>query len=68
VTPVQIAQFHRGQRYQILPAYSQKGILSARVFQGSTDGLFFEDFRDNRETNLASALHQITSIWKDAAA
>ena len=25
-TPVQIAQFHRGQRYQILPAYPQDGI------------------------------------------
>jgi transposase len=44
VTPVQIAQFHRGDRYQILPAYSQNGILLARVFQGSTDSEVFEDF------------------------
>jgi hypothetical protein len=27
VAPVQIAKFHRGRRYQILPAYSQDGIL-----------------------------------------
>lgn len=39
-----MAQFHRGQRYQILPAYCQQGILLARVFQGSTDAAFFEDF------------------------
>lgn len=44
VTPVKIARFQREQRYQILPAYSQDGILLARVFQGSTDSVFFEDF------------------------
>jgi len=33
VSPVQIARFHRGQRYQILPAYSQNGILLARMFR-----------------------------------
>ena len=44
VAPVQIAKFHRGRRYQILPAYSQDGILLARVFQGSTDSEVFEDF------------------------
>ena len=44
VTPVQVAQFHRGQRYQILPAYCVDGILLARVFQGSTDSAAFEDF------------------------
>lgn len=43
-TPVRIADFHRGQRYQILPAYTQDGILLSRVFQGSTDGAVFEDF------------------------
>jgi len=43
-TPVQIADFHRGQRYQILPAYTQDGILLSRLFQGSTDGAVFEDF------------------------
>jgi transposase len=43
-TPVQVASFHRGQRYQILPAYTQDGILLSRVFQGSTDRAVFEDF------------------------
>jgi hypothetical protein len=44
VTPVKIARFRREQRYQILPTYSQDGILLARVFQGSTDSVVFEDF------------------------
>ncbi|OQD86930.1 hypothetical protein PENSOL_c082G07324 [Penicillium solitum] len=43
-TPVQVSKFHRDQRYQILPAYTQDGILLSRVFQGSTDALLFEDF------------------------
>lgn len=44
VTPVQISQFHRGQRYQILPAYAQDGVVLSQVFQGSTDAVVFEDF------------------------
>jgi transposase len=44
ITPVQIAQFQREKRYQILPAYTQDGIILARVFQGSTDSEVFEDF------------------------
>jgi transposase len=44
VTPVQIAQFQRGQRYHILPAYTQNGILLSRIFQGTTDSAVFEDF------------------------
>jgi transposase len=32
VTPVQISQFHRDRRYQILPAYTQDGIILARIF------------------------------------
>jgi hypothetical protein len=44
VTPVQIAKFHRDQRHQILPAYSQNGILLLRIFQGTTDSTVFEDF------------------------
>jgi len=46
VTPVKVARFHRAQRYQILPAYTQDGVLLARVFQGSTDSTVFEDFID----------------------
>ena len=44
VTPVQVDQFHRGKRYQILPAYCQDGLLLAKVFQGITDTEVFEDF------------------------
>ena len=44
VSPVQVIQFRRGQRYQILPAYSQNGVLLARVFQGPTNSDVFEDF------------------------
>lgn len=43
-TPIQIAKLHRGRRYQILPAYTQDGILLSRVFQGTTEGDIFEDF------------------------
>jgi hypothetical protein len=44
VTPDQVCQFHQGQRCQILPAYAQNGIILSRIFQGSTNALFFEDF------------------------
>lgn len=44
VAPVQVSEFHHDRRYQILPAYSQDGIILSRIFQGSTDGPMFEDF------------------------
>ena len=44
VSPIQVSQFHRDQRYQILPAYSQDRIVFSRVFRGSTDTTVFEDF------------------------
>jgi transposase len=44
VAPVQVAKFHRDQRYQILPAYTQDGVLFSSVFQGSTDSAVFEDY------------------------
>ncbi|KAJ3456616.1 hypothetical protein MRS44_016639 [Fusarium solani] len=44
VTPVQMDRFHRDQRYQILPAYTQKGILHYQIFPGSTDSVVFEEF------------------------
>jgi hypothetical protein len=44
LTPVQVAQFHRDQRYQILPAYAQDGIVLSRVFRGTTDSVVYEDF------------------------
>jgi hypothetical protein len=44
VTPVQVAQFQHEQRYQILPVYTQDGVILVHVFQGSTDGAVFEEF------------------------
>jgi transposase len=44
VTPVQVSKFHRGQRYQILPAYTQDGVILSRIFKGSTDAKVFESF------------------------
>jgi transposase len=44
VAPVEVTRFHRDRRYQILPAYTQDGVLLSRVFQGSTDGALFEDY------------------------
>jgi transposase len=44
VTPIQISKFQREKRYQILPAYTQDGIIFAHVFQGSTDSTVFEDY------------------------
>jgi transposase len=44
ITPSQVTKFHRDQRYQILPAYAQDGVILSRVFQGSNDASVFEDF------------------------
>jgi transposase len=44
VSPVQVTAFHRDSRYHILPAYTQDVILFSRVFQGTTDGIVYEDF------------------------
>jgi hypothetical protein len=44
IAPSQVAKFHHDQRYQILPAYAQDGVVLSRVFQGSTDASVFEDF------------------------
>lgn len=46
VVALQVAKFHRDQRYRIESAYGQDGIVLSRVFQGSTDGTLFEDFID----------------------
>lgn len=39
-----MSQFHSDERYQILSAYAQDGIVLSRVFRGSTDATVFEDF------------------------
>lgn len=43
-TPVKRACFQRGQRYQILPAYTCDGVLEVDIFLGSTDASIFENF------------------------
>jgi transposase len=40
----QVTNTRRGDRYQILPAYTQDGVLLARIFKGTTDRLTFEDY------------------------
>lgn len=42
--PLQVAHFHRDQRYQILPAYAKTGIVLSRVSRGPTDATAFKDF------------------------
>ena len=44
IAPTQVAKFHRDQRYQILPAYAQDGVVFSKVFRGSTDAFVFEEF------------------------
>jgi transposase len=44
VTPIKVSRFQREKRYQILPAYTQDGVIFARVYEGTTDSTFFEDF------------------------
>jgi hypothetical protein len=44
VTPIKVAQYQRESQYQILPAYTQDGILLSRVFQGSTDSAVIENY------------------------
>ena len=41
---MKINRLSRDVRYQILPAYTLNGILLARVYTGSTDAAWFEDF------------------------
>lgn len=43
-TPVQVEEFDREQRLQILTAYTQSGVKLARIYPGSTDAVIFEDF------------------------
>jgi transposase len=42
--PRQVKRLHRGQRLQILPAYTQDGIIHFRVYEGTTDAEIFENF------------------------
>lgn len=44
MAPVEVSQFHRDQRYQILPAYTQDGVLLSHVSGGAADAIIFENF------------------------
>jgi transposase len=44
--PRQVKRFHRGSRFQILPTYTQDGVIHFRVYEGSTDTTIFEDFTE----------------------
>lgn len=44
IPAVQTANFHREQRHQVLPAYTQDGIIHTQIFQGPTDGEVFKNF------------------------
>jgi hypothetical protein len=44
ITPTERSKFHHGQYYQILPAYSQDGIVLSHIYQGSTNTALFGDF------------------------
>ncbi|EYB30534.1 hypothetical protein FG05_30174 [Fusarium graminearum] len=44
ITPRQTATFQREERYQVLSAYTQRGIKLSRVYRGSTDTETFVDF------------------------
>lgn len=37
-------QFHREERFQILSAYTQSGVIHTRILQGSIGGGLFADF------------------------
>lgn len=44
ITPIQRARFQKENRVQILSAYTMKSIKQSRVYYGSTNTLFFEDY------------------------
>jgi transposase len=43
-TPVQVDEFNREQRFQILATYTQSSVKLARIYPGSTNAVIFEDF------------------------
>jgi hypothetical protein len=54
---LQVSKFHRDQRYQILPAYAQDGVVFSRVFQGSTE--FFDLLRMMKRC----VIHDYNGLW-----
>jgi transposase len=47
IAPVQRQALARGDRYQILPAYTSESILAASIYKGVTDTAIFEEFLEN---------------------
>lgn len=47
IAPVQRQALSRGDRYQILPAFTSEGILAVSIYKGTTDTSLFEDFLVN---------------------
>ena len=47
IAPVQRQALARGERYQILPAYTSEGVLAASIYKGATDTSIFVDFLEN---------------------
>ncbi|QLI72687.1 uncharacterized protein G6M90_00g090430 [Metarhizium brunneum] len=41
---VHVDEFNRDKKIQILPAYTQDGILHAKIYRGSTDSAVFKEF------------------------
>lgn len=63
VAPVQVAQFHRGRRYQILPAYTQDGILFSRVFSGARLTASSSRTSLSSSSSIAAAGRSQTLCW-----
>jgi transposase len=47
IAPVQSQALARGDRYQILRAYTSEGVLAASIYKGATDAATFEAFLEN---------------------
>jgi hypothetical protein len=62
--PRQIKRFHRGPRFQILPAYTQDGVIHFRVYEGSTDAEIFENFIEELLPYAAGGLpRNLSLLW-----
>ena len=73
VAPIQHQALSRGDRWQILPAYTLDGILAYDVYQGSTDLSAFEKFLEScvlpkfAIAQVDSLPDLLTPVYRDAA-
>ena len=65
MTPVQLSKFHRGERYQILPAYAQDDIILSRTFKGSANAAFFESLIEQllQHCGRWRQSHNLSYLW-----